>query len=128
MTDQAYAARVVSVTEPPEWLEGVLALDKLLGRGIRGEGAHIEYRRVLDFLNDVHSLGFDNTIRYWAMERVERRGADAFEQRIPFARAVELVTERVNAYGCCAGYVEEGVKEGLLALQDEYELRWKGPR
>lgn len=65
MMDQAYAARVVSVTEPPDWLEGVLALDKLLGRGIRGEGAHIEYRWVLAFLDDVRALGFENAVRHW---------------------------------------------------------------
>lgn len=69
MSEQACevpANRRFWVGEPPFIVEGVILLDRIAGRGIQSEGAHIVQRWVLDFLDDVAGIGFENAVLVWA--------------------------------------------------------------
>ena len=49
-------------------VEAVILLDRIAGRGIQSEGGRIIQRWVLDFLDDVSGIGFENAVQV----RVER--------------------------------------------------------
>jgi len=66
------ANRRFGVTEPPFIVEGVILLDRIAGRGIQSEGAHIIQRWVLDFLDMVPGVGFENAVSYWAHTKIEQ--------------------------------------------------------
>jgi hypothetical protein len=70
------ASRRFGVTEPPFLVEGVILLDRIAGRGIQTEGAHIVQRWVLDFLDDVAGVGFENAIQVRASKQEAQTNGD----------------------------------------------------
>lgn len=68
------ANRRFAVSEPPFIVEGVILLDRIAGRGTQSEGSHIIQRWVLEFLDDVSSLGFENAVMVRAYRQMDEDG------------------------------------------------------
>lgn len=96
------------VSEPPFIVEGVILLDRIAGRGIQSEGGRIIQRWVLEFLDDVQSIGFENAIEVrsqrWSQVSVVCECCHKTQEFWPLNANGELEVEP-GQIGCSCGEV-----------------------